>query len=123
VQVGFQGEDPSTDFRGTGRLGYDNLLYFVNTYPNKAKKLLAIAHDKKTEYFFACASINVTFFLKKMLPTENDLCVFLGGARTVQGICFRFNEFFCRVFEEFIEYWRTSPKNTTFMNFNIVLVT
>ena len=36
VQVGFQGNDPSTDVRGTGMLGVLNLLYFVTHYTQTA---------------------------------------------------------------------------------------
>ena len=122
VEIGFQGVDPSTDFRGTGTLGYENLKYFVKTYPKKAEKLLKIARDKKTEYFFACAAINVTFFFKKMMKTKPDLCKFLGGAKNLDGILFRFNELFCRIFEEFICFWEKHPSNNSFMNFNNVLV-
>ena len=122
VEVGFQGVDPSTDFRGTGRLGYENLQYFVQTYPDKASRLLKIAQDKKTEYFFACAGINVTFFLKKMLKTETNLCVFLSEAKTEEGVLYRFNELFSLIFVKFISYWETHPQNNSFMNFNIVLV-
>lgn len=122
VEVGFQGEDPSTDFRGTGRLGYNNLIYLVKEYPEKAEKLLAIARRKETEYFFACAGINVTFFLKKMIPEDQQFAEFLGKARTIEGVERRFNEMYCMVFEEFIKFWNTHPENSSFMNFNKVLV-
>lgn len=122
VEVGFQGEDPSTDFRGTGRLGYVNLLYLVNVYTEKARRMLAIARDVKTEFFFACAAINVTFHLKKLLKSRQDLRLFLGGARTRDGVIFRFNELFCRVFEEFVNFWHRHPNNDSFMNFNTVMV-
>ena len=31
--MGFQGDDPTTDFRGAGRVGLHLLLYFVETHP------------------------------------------------------------------------------------------
>jgi hypothetical protein len=122
VEVGYQGEDPSTDYRGTGTLGHNNLIYFVNEYPQKASELLAVARDKKTEFFFACAGINVTFNLKKMMRTNNEFSEFLGASRTLQGVEMRFNEMFCRVFEEFVNFWKSHPDNNSFMNFNRVLV-
>lgn len=57
-----------------------------------------------------------------MLKTELELCKFLGGARTQDGVFLRFNEFFCHVFEEFVGFWATHPENSSFMNFNRVLV-
>lgn len=62
LEVGFQGEDPLTDFRGLGRLGYKNLVHLVRTNPQKTARLLATARDLRTEFFFARASTIVTFF-------------------------------------------------------------
>lgn len=39
-QIGFQGEDPSTDFRGMGLLGLENLLYFATYYQEPARHIL-----------------------------------------------------------------------------------
>ena len=122
VEVGFQGVDPSTDFRGTGQLGYLNLMYLVSQHLQTAKHLLQIARDKKTEYFFACASINITFNLKKLL-TNKALAEYLGKMRTEDGVFQRFNEVFVKVLEEFIGYWQQHPDSNSFMNFNTVLVT
>ena len=33
VRLGFQGDDPATDFRGMGVLGLHNLVYFGEHYP------------------------------------------------------------------------------------------
>jgi ELMO domain-containing protein len=41
VDVGFQGNDPSTDVRGAGMLGVLHLLYFVTEYPKTAREILA----------------------------------------------------------------------------------
>jgi len=38
--IGFQGKDPSTDFRATGMLGLENLLYFAENHPRVAKETL-----------------------------------------------------------------------------------
>lgn len=122
MEVGFQGVDPSTDFRGTGTLGYENLVYFVKEHFESAKRILRVARDKKTEFFFACAAINVTFFLKKLLKENKSISEFLGGARTIESVKRRFNELFCSVFEEFAGVWEKDPRCGSFMNFNTVLV-
>lgn len=36
-EIGFQGSDPHTDLRATGKLFIDNLVYFCEKYPNKSK--------------------------------------------------------------------------------------
>ncbi|MCL4134523.1 UNVERIFIED_CONTAM: hypothetical protein GTU68_015900, partial [Idotea baltica] len=38
--IGFQGDDPSTDFRGMGLLGLENLLFFSETYPSTTEHVL-----------------------------------------------------------------------------------
>lgn len=40
AEIGFQGEDPSTDFRGMGILGLMNLSYFADHYIEAAKQIL-----------------------------------------------------------------------------------
>ncbi len=39
-EIGFQGDDPSTDFRGMGLLGLENLLFFSTNYRESARHLL-----------------------------------------------------------------------------------
>lgn len=58
--VGFQGNDPSTDFRGSGQLGLENLLFFVSARNEYAQEVLKFSLDKETWYFFAVAGINIT---------------------------------------------------------------
>lgn len=43
-EIGFQGEDPRTDFRGMGLLGLCNLHYFANTHTQSARNILQHAH-------------------------------------------------------------------------------
>jgi|AntRauTorckE5430_2_1112549.scaffolds.fasta_scaffold44087_2 hypothetical protein len=40
TKVGFQGKDPSTDFRGGGELALRNLLWFVETQPTIALAMM-----------------------------------------------------------------------------------
>lgn len=39
-EIGFQGEDPMTDFRGMGILGLDNLIYFATNHTKVARLIL-----------------------------------------------------------------------------------
>jgi hypothetical protein len=41
IQLGFQGKDPCTDFRGMGLLGLDVLVYLGELYPKVARLLVA----------------------------------------------------------------------------------
>ena len=121
MNIGFQGKDPSTDFRGTGQLGLLNLMYLAENKLDSAKEMLSLSQSKRYEFFFACAAINITFNLKNMV---SDLLFgqHLSNARTLEGVLNNFNELFCEVFSKFVTYWKNHHLNTTFMNFNTVLV-
>ena len=70
MEIGFQGEDPSTDFRGSGLLGLKNLIYFVKFNDNKAREVLEISTSRKHWYFFAAAGINITGKLIHMIEVN-----------------------------------------------------
>lgn len=62
--VGFQGENPRTDFRGGGVVGLQCIVYFFTAFRNNKDEIL----DKGEEYFFLAASaINLSFALLKVL--------------------------------------------------------
>lgn len=63
--IGFQQEDPSTDFRGGGVLGLVVLLLYVIRYPQQW--CLDIMEEKASGYFPAATSINITYFLSAQL--------------------------------------------------------
>ncbi|XP_061440875.1 ELMO domain-containing protein 2 isoform X2 [Rhineura floridana] len=58
--IGFQGDDPKTDFRGMGMLGLTNLLYFSKHYPREARQILARSNNPKLGYSYAIVGINLT---------------------------------------------------------------
>ena len=62
-ELGFQGDDPATDFRGMGILGLQNLIYFSKNYADEFRTLLS----HRREYPMACAGINLTAMLLKQL--------------------------------------------------------
>jgi hypothetical protein len=57
--LGFQGKDPCTDFRGSGRLGLHTLHAMCQCMPDAVLQLLRESRDHDTAYPFACAVINV----------------------------------------------------------------
>uniref|UniRef100_A0A7N0UL55 ELMO domain-containing protein n=1 Tax=Kalanchoe fedtschenkoi TaxID=63787 RepID=A0A7N0UL55_KALFE len=67
--MGWQGANPSTDFRGCGFVSLENLLFFAKTYPDSFHRLLfKLGGERATwEYPFAVAGINITFMLIQML--------------------------------------------------------
>ncbi|KAF5754493.1 putative ELMO domain-containing protein [Helianthus annuus] len=67
--MGWQGVNPSTDFRGGGFLSLENLLFFAKTFPNAFRRLLLKQLGKRAtwEYPFAVAGINISFMLTDLL--------------------------------------------------------
>lgn len=71
--LGFQGNDPATDFRGMGLLGLKHLVFFAEKYPTDWRELLSSqTRRRERQYPVAVAGINLTYTL------VNE--VFLSGA-------------------------------------------
>lgn len=57
IKIGFQGVDPSTDFRGGGFFSLQQLIFFSENYSEEYETM------KTAEYSFAISSINLSHFL------------------------------------------------------------
>ncbi|GAU41555.1 hypothetical protein TSUD_271640 [Trifolium subterraneum] len=75
-EMGWQGANPSTDFRGCGIISLENLLFFARKYPASFHKLMLKKEGERAtwEYPFAAAGVNISYMLIQLL----DLCP--GGA-------------------------------------------
>lgn len=71
-ELGFQGKDPSTDFRGMGMFGLLQLEYFASSHPGDARRILADSMHPRRYYPFSATGINITAFVLEMLR-ENRL--------------------------------------------------
>ncbi|XP_039048335.1 uncharacterized protein LOC120189069 isoform X2 [Hibiscus syriacus] len=71
-EMGWQGEDPSTDFRGGGFISLENLLFFAREFPKSFMDLLWKQEGNRSAwgYPFAVAGVNITFMLIQMLDLE-----------------------------------------------------
>jgi hypothetical protein len=56
-EIGFQNQNPRTDFRGGGLLSLNCLKYFVKKYPDVFKQMLI---SESRSFYIALSSINVT---------------------------------------------------------------
>jgi len=62
--IGFQGKNPRTDFRGGGHLSLLCLLYMVDTYPEQWKQLVKCTKEEEhVMWLTAISSINLTHSL------------------------------------------------------------
>ncbi|KAL4213456.1 ELMO/CED-12 family-domain-containing protein [Rhizopus microsporus] len=70
VEIGFQGNDPATDFRGMGIQGLNDLLFFAEHYPAHARSILEHANDPLQWYPFAIVGINITKFNYQLVESK-----------------------------------------------------
>ncbi|XP_022909483.1 ELMO domain-containing protein 2 [Onthophagus taurus] len=109
--IGFQGDDPKTDFRGMGILGLDNLLFFATEYNGPALHVLSHANHPKHGYCFAIVGINLTYMAWKLLKSGDAKTYFYNVSKTLPTIRL-FHQFYSYLFYEFDRYWiECKPKN------------
>lgn len=117
--IGFQGEDPGTDFRGMGLLGLEQLEYISRRPKNLSIDLLRRSLNDQHEYPWAIVGINITY---------NLLCLFRDGSmkhlfyddgelifrnkRLNLNLIKTFNDLYVELFLRFDCFWHESkPEN------------
>ncbi|XP_020594078.1 ELMO domain-containing protein A-like [Phalaenopsis equestris] len=123
-EMGWQGADPSTDFRSGGFLSLENLIFFAKHYPDSFQRLLHKRDGRRSEfeYPFTAAGINISFMLTQMLGLQPD------GQETKVGNHFlelleldemAFDHLYCVAFQLLDTHWLS--KHATYMEFNEIL--
>ncbi|KAG9454436.1 hypothetical protein H6P81_007340 [Aristolochia fimbriata] len=123
-EMGWQGKDPSTDFRGGGFISLENLLYFAKNYPKAFHDLLRKQDGDRAmwEYPFAVAGVNITFMLIQMLDLQ------AAKPRTMLGAIFlkllsenesAFDLLYCITFKLMDQQWLAM--HASYMDFNLVM--
>lgn len=71
-EMGWQRDDPTSDFRGAGLLCLQNLVYLAESYPEVFARLMHKKRQPRSEpdYPFATASVNVTFLVTEILGLD-----------------------------------------------------
>ncbi|GAU16636.1 hypothetical protein TSUD_325860 [Trifolium subterraneum] len=107
-EMGWQGRDPSTDFRGAGFISLENLLFFAKTFSTSFQNLLMKQGRKGIvfEYPFAVAAKPRTFIRTVFLQmlSENE---------------WAFDLLYCVAFVVMDKQWLET--NATYMQFNDIL--
>ncbi|CEP11931.1 hypothetical protein [Parasitella parasitica] len=115
IEIGFQGNDPATDFRGMGLQGLDDLLYFIQKHANHALSCLQHASHPIYWYPYAIVGINITKFAYQTLESKKlQLYLFQYGTDLDT-----FQEFYCYLFYMFDQFWITHQPQLTVMDFEI----
>lgn len=134
-EMGWQGDHPSSDFRGGGLTALENLIYFAETKPLAFKRLCFKLQGKRSdwEYPFSAAGVNITFTLAKILDIKGDSA---NGSpsppSTAPGRAFlrlldvgdslhgkAFEELFCATFELLDRIWL--EEKADYMQFPVVM--
>ncbi|XP_016332797.1 ELMO domain-containing protein 1-like isoform X5 [Sinocyclocheilus anshuiensis] len=134
-EIGFQGNDPKTDFRGMGLLGLHNLLYFAehdkatalqvlhDSLQPKHSKMSRADWDKKKfdkaiGYSFAIVGINITDLAYSLLVSGALKTHLYNVAPEIPSLV-HFQQTFCYLMQEFHRFWiEEDPRDI--MEFNRV---
>jgi hypothetical protein len=110
-QIGFQGSDPASDFRGMGVLGLEQLLHFASRHAAEAKHALQLSlgdGSPLSGFPFAITGINITSVMMTALAEGRlDRPLLLHGPDRRQ-----FDDLYSHVFDAFArEYTASKPEN------------
>ncbi|XP_022933026.1 ELMO domain-containing protein A-like isoform X2 [Cucurbita maxima] len=123
-EMGWQGKDPSTDFRGGGFISLENLLFFARNFPKSFQDLLRKQEGDRSlwEYPFAVAGVNITFMLIQMLDLEAVKPRTLVGATFLKFLAENdsaFDILYCITFKLMDHEWLAM--RASYMDFNTVM--
>ncbi|KAK9124924.1 hypothetical protein Scep_013770 [Stephania cephalantha] len=123
-EMGWQGSDPSTDFRGGGFISLENLIFFASKYPESFQRLLNKQDGRRAEweYPFAVAGINISFMLAQMLGLQSGTPTCDAGIRFLDFLGedeMAFDDLYCVAFQMMDAQWLA--KRASYMEFNEVL--
>uniref|UniRef100_A0A8C8IJ35 ELMO domain-containing protein n=1 Tax=Oncorhynchus tshawytscha TaxID=74940 RepID=A0A8C8IJ35_ONCTS len=97
-EIGFQGNDPKTDFRGMGLLGLHNLLKMSKAEWEQKN------FDKAIGYSFAIVGINITDLAYSLL-VSGALKTHLYNVAPEMPSLSHFQQTFCYLMQEFHRFW------------------
>jgi len=126
--IGFQGNNPATDFRAAGLFGLQNLHYFVTTNPAQFSRMVNRSTDREHYLPVALAGLNLTFKLTHLLCASRPLNTMLSQQEAeifsafltlLQADEYVFEEIYCSAFLYLDHIWVKHRKR--YREFNAVL--
>lgn len=105
TSIGFQGSDPSTDFRGMGIFGLKQLVFFAEEFPETALNVLSVSSHPTKGYPFAITGINLTHLTVKLM-TEGILKTHFYNLTTAPYLNINdVNRVYAYIFTAFNSFW------------------
>lgn len=116
TEIGFQGKNPATDFRGMGVLGLKNLIYLFEKDSKVGMKIYGQSLHPNYGFSFAIMAINFTSTSFQLLR-NGKLKGYMYGLEDEEYTFGHFQDFFLKIFDEFADYW-IMRKPPNIMSFN-----
>jgi hypothetical protein len=124
-EIGFQGIDPSSDFRGLGMLGLFQLCHLATHFSQDARKILAQSVNPRGYFPFAVFGINLSSFILELfyeLRLHKSLLIELDTSEIDGKNCDlnflvnkgeeKVHDIFAELFNDFAVIWKQSdPEN------------
>ena len=120
INLGFQGEDPTTDFRGMGAFALEQLHYFVTNRNEDAQTMLTASHHPISWFSMALVCINMSAFVVDLLNTRRlHPTLYESYLQLIKPHHLQFqsslpfhviHDFYCALNLEFVEKWQAGPK-------------
>nr|CAD2142921.1 unnamed protein product [Meloidogyne enterolobii] len=117
--IGFQGDDPATDFRGMGMLGLDQLVFFAQFDVENCRRVLSLSLHPVYGFPFAICGITITALCKELLFDDALKNHFYNVLEQPPLKMDHFHQVYCCVFRLFGDYW-DYEKPESVMQFNLV---
>ena len=119
VDIGFQGPDPATDFRGAGYLGLLNLHYFIKYHNSNARLIWETSIRSETQYFFCSAGLYITIYVWGLMQNNKLNDFFFECANVDDGLEI-FGKIYAQCFISFNDNYRRKIRSLMDFNKNIV---
>ncbi|KAK3783684.1 hypothetical protein RRG08_025308 [Elysia crispata] len=111
TEIGFQGDDPATDFRGMGLLGLEQLIFFAEIYPQQALNVLSQSRHPQFGFSFAIVGINMTEMCVTLLNKRQFRSYIYSFEKPDPGLT-DFHRIYCHIFHGFAQYWLAERPNS-----------
>ena len=106
--IGFQGTNPATDFRGMGILSLKNLIFLMENYKDIGLKIYGLSKHPDYWFPFAVAGINMTSVSFELLRDNSLKGYFYNQEDLPDYSLVTYQKLFVEIFHEFIMYWINS---------------
>ena len=111
-QIGFQGNDPSTDIRGSGLLGVLQLLFGIEQHQEMMTKIYLLSISEHQHFPFAVVSFTISGIVLRLLRS----CLIYSDINARKSVLDSMNAIYAALFYQFYLDWK--GKSRTIVHFD-----